>query len=77
MGFMSLSAGHSSLRPPSCPTLSDCIKPTGVQLSILYLGLGFVAIGSGNLRPCNIAFGADQFDTKTAKGKAQLESFCN
>ncbi|XP_039683893.1 protein NRT1/ PTR FAMILY 2.8 [Medicago truncatula] len=77
MGFMSLGAGHSSLRPPSCPTLSDCIKPTGVQLSILYLGLGFFAIGSGCLRPCNIAFGADQFDTKTAKGKAQLESFCN
>lgn len=41
------------------------------------MGLALFAIGSGGLRPCNIAFGADQFDTKTEKGRAQLESFCN
>ncbi|KAJ6303624.1 hypothetical protein OIU77_017492 [Salix suchowensis] len=29
------------------------------------------------VRPCNIAFGADQFDTRTEKGRAQLESFFN
>jgi len=79
MGFMSLGAGVPSLRPPTCSTLSDCIpvKPTASQLAILYAGLGFFAVGSGSLRPCNIAFGADQFDTKTEKGRAQLESFCN
>ncbi|TKY65965.1 NRT1/ PTR FAMILY 2.8 [Spatholobus suberectus] len=77
MGFMSLGAGMPSLRPPSCPSHSDCIQPTGTHLAILYLGLGFFAVGSGGLRPCNIAFGADQFDTKTEEGRAQLESFCN
>lgn len=77
MGFISLGAGVPSLRPPSCPSHSDCINPTGSQLAILYVGLGFFAIGSGGLRPCNIAFGADQFDTTTEKGRAQLECFCN
>ncbi|XP_057436932.1 protein NRT1/ PTR FAMILY 2.8-like [Lotus japonicus] len=77
MGFMALGAGIPSLRPPSCPTHSDCVHPTGMQLGVLYLGLGLFSIGSGGLRPCNIAFGADQFDTKTEKGRAQLESFCN
>ncbi|XP_045797814.1 protein NRT1/ PTR FAMILY 2.8-like [Trifolium pratense] len=77
MAFMSLGSGVPSLRPPTCSTLSDCVKPTDTQLAILYVALGFFAIGSGSLRPCNIAFGADQFDTKTEKGRAQLESFCN
>lgn len=80
MGFMTLGAGVPSLRPPSCPThSSDCTQnqATSTQLAILYLGLGLFAIGSGGLRPCNIAFGADQFDTSTPKGRAQLESFCN
>lgn len=77
MGFMSLGAGVPYLRPPSCPSHSDCIQPTGTHLAILYIGLGLFAVGSGGLRPCNIAFGADQFDTKTEEGRAQLESFCN
>ena len=29
------------------------------------------------LRLCGIAFGADQFDTTTAKGKTQLQRFFN
>ncbi|KAJ6699539.1 hypothetical protein OIU79_012741 [Salix purpurea] len=40
-------------------------------------GLGLIAVGAGGVRPCNIAFGADQFDTRTEKGRAQLESFFN
>lgn len=79
MGFMSLGAGVPSLRPQPCSTLYDCIptKPTSTQLAVLYVGLGFFAIGSSSLRPCNIAFGADQFDITTEKGRSQLESFCN
>ncbi|KAK7339727.1 hypothetical protein VNO77_20408 [Canavalia gladiata] len=77
MGFVSLGAGISSLRPPSCPSHSDCIQANGTQLAILYLGLGLFAVGSGGLRPCNIAFGADQFDIKTEEGRALLDSFFN
>lgn len=72
---MFLGAGMSSLRPPNCPNRSDCIQPTSTHLAIL--GLRLFAVGSGGPRPCNIAFGADQFHTKTEEGKAQLESFCN
>ncbi|KAE9622202.1 hypothetical protein Lal_00032447 [Lupinus albus] len=77
IGFIALGAGVPSLRPPSCSTHSDCIQATSFQLSILYVGLALFAIGSGGLRPCNISFGADQFDIKTEKGREQLESFFN
>ncbi|CAL0304473.1 unnamed protein product [Lupinus luteus] len=82
MGFVALGAGVPSLRPPSCSShsetgYSDCIPATGSQLAILYIGLALFAIGSGGLRPCNISFGADQFDITTEKGRSQLESFFN
>ncbi|XP_054779682.1 protein NRT1/ PTR FAMILY 2.8-like [Prosopis cineraria] len=77
MALVSLGAGLPSLRPPACNVPTDCIQPTGPQLAVLYIGLGLMAAGSGGLRPCNIAFGADQFDVSTEKGRAQLESFCN
>lgn len=76
MGIMTLTASIPELRPPAC-TGAQCPQPEGWQLSILYAGLALLAIGSGGIRPCNIAFGADQFDTSTPKGKAQLESFFN
>ncbi|KAI9079600.1 hypothetical protein K1719_038427 [Acacia pycnantha] len=76
LALVSLGAGIPSLRPPSCTNPTDCIQPTGLQLAVLFIGLGLLAVGSGGLRPCNIAFGADQFDVSTEKGRAQLESFC-
>ncbi|XP_019198093.1 PREDICTED: protein NRT1/ PTR FAMILY 2.8 isoform X1 [Ipomoea nil] len=78
MGTVTLTAGLASLRPPACHDQSEnCKQPHGWQLAILYIGLAFLSLGSGGIRPCNIAFGADQFDTDTPKGRAQLESFIN
>ena len=77
MALLSLGAGIPSLRPPTCTNPTDCTQPTGPQFAVLYIGLGLLAVGSGGLRPCNIAFGADQFDVSTEKGRCQLESFCN
>lgn len=77
MGIITLTAGIEDLRPPPCKPGAECVEPEGWQLAILYSGLALLAIGSGGIRPCNIAFGADQFDTRTPKGKAQLESFFN
>jgi peptide/histidine transporter 3/4 len=77
MVVMSLIAGIPNLRPLHCTGGSNCQKPEFWQLGVLYLGLGLLAIGAGGVRPCNIAFGADQFDTRTEKGRAQLESFFN
>uniref|UniRef100_A0A6N2MRA7 Major facilitator superfamily (MFS) profile domain-containing protein n=1 Tax=Salix viminalis TaxID=40686 RepID=A0A6N2MRA7_SALVM len=77
MVVMSVTAGIPNLRPLGCNGGSNCQKPEYWQLGVLYLGLGLLAIGAGGVRPCNIAFGADQFDTRTEKGRAQLESFFN
>lgn len=77
MGVMTLTAGIAGLRPLNCSGASNCQHPQNWQLGLLFVGLGLLTIGAGGVRPCNIAFGADQFDTRTEKGKAQLESFFN
>lgn len=78
MATMTLTAGLPSLRPSHCDGQSNCHNPAHPwQMAILYISLGFIAIGAGGIRPCNISFGADQFDTATEKGKQQLASFCN
>lgn len=77
MGVITITAAINKLRPATCNEPIGCELPQGGQLSVLFIGLGLIAIGAGGIRPCNIAFGADQFDTRTKKGKAQLESFFN
>ncbi|KAH7529172.1 hypothetical protein FEM48_Zijuj05G0156300 [Ziziphus jujuba var. spinosa] len=78
MGTLTLTAGIHQLRPSSvCTDKSHCPQPKSWQLCFLFTGLGLLSLGAGGIRPCNIAFGADQFDTKTEKGRAQLESFFN
>ncbi|KAK4489837.1 hypothetical protein RD792_000481 [Penstemon davidsonii] len=75
---MTLTACINKLRPPPChDQQSQCIQPHNMQLPFLFTTLGLIALGAGGIRPCNIAFGADQFDTRTKKGRAQLESFFN
>lgn len=77
MGMVTLTAGVDELRPPHCQGNARCEDPQKWQLAYLFAGLGFMAIGSGGIRACNIAFGADQFDTNTEKGRSQLKSFFN
>ncbi|KAL2254023.1 protein NRT1/ PTR FAMILY 2.8 isoform X1 [Sesamum indicum] len=77
MAAMTLTAGLPELRPPACQQEASCIQPHKWQLAFLFISLGLIAMGAGGIRPCNIAFGADQFDTNTKKGRAHLESFFN
>ncbi|XVF08174.1 hypothetical protein REPUB_Repub06bG0203200 [Reevesia pubescens] len=77
MATMTLTAAVPKLRPPRCIDENNCIEPKLWQMGILFAGLALMAIGAGGIRPCNIAFGADQFDATTKKGRAQLESFFN
>ncbi|KAM1681948.1 hypothetical protein ACFX1T_039021 [Malus domestica] len=77
MGAITLTASIDSLRPSTCKEPDHCPQPHTWQLVFLYIALGLLSVGAGFIRPCNIAFGADQFDTRTAKGRAQLESFFN
>ncbi|KAL4398700.1 hypothetical protein AHAS_Ahas01G0318100 [Arachis hypogaea] len=75
--IMTLTAGIHQLRPANCTDRPHCQWPQLWQLGILFFALAMLSVGAGGIRPCNIAFGADQFDTKTEKGRAQLESFFN
>ncbi|KAJ4888041.1 Protein NRT1/ PTR FAMILY 2.8 [Raphanus sativus] len=78
MGIIALTAALPRLRPEACKDPTNCSNPPERwQLAVLFAGLGLVAIGAGGIRPCNIAFGADQFDTSTTKGKSNLETFFN
>lgn len=75
MASITLTAGIHPLRPPTCHGEPQCIQPHPWQLAILFVALGFMGLGAGGIRPCSIAFGADQFDTTTKKGREQLECF--
>ncbi|CAN0903491.1 Protein NRT1/ PTR FAMILY 2.8 [Linum grandiflorum] len=79
IGTMTLIAAIPQLRPPPCPKFStqQCQEAQGWQLAFLFGALALLAIGAGGIRPCNIAFGADQFDTSTPKGRSQLQVFFN
>ncbi|XP_048500253.1 protein NRT1/ PTR FAMILY 2.8 isoform X2 [Beta vulgaris subsp. vulgaris] len=77
MGAMTLGAGVQKLRPLACKAGSNCMAATSWQLAVLFIALLLLAMGAGCIRPCNIAFGADQFDPRTEKGRALLARFYN
>ncbi|KAF5190463.1 NRT1/ PTR FAMILY 2.8 [Thalictrum thalictroides] len=77
MVVLAITAAIPHFRPQPCQNGEQCEQPKPWQFSILVVGLGFLVIGAGGIRPCNIAFGVDQFDTKTEKGKKQVQSFYN
>ena len=67
---LTLSATLPHLRPPQCEGNQVCIEANGRQYAVLYLSLLLAALGSGGIRPCVVAFGADQFiedDPKQSK----------
>jgi peptide/histidine transporter 3/4 len=58
-----VSALLPSLRPPPCkPPATPCQRASRWQLALLYLSLLCTSLGSGGIRPCVVAFGADQFE---------------
>lgn len=81
MATMTLTAWIPQLHPPPCTkqpqSLGQCKKPSQSQLAFLLMGLGFLSIGSGGIRPCSIPFGVDQFDPTTDEGRKGINSFFN
>ncbi|GLT52062.1 hypothetical protein SLA2020_254240 [Shorea laevis] len=61
-----LTAAIPDLHPSHCGAQesSRCKGPTAGQTVFLLTGLGLVAVGASGIRPCNLAFGADQFNPK-------------
>lgn len=65
------------LHPPTCGPKDVCTGPTSFQMSVLLCGFALMVIGAGGIRPCNMAFGADQFNPNTESGKRGINSFVN
>ncbi|KAF1001772.1 hypothetical protein AG4045_015754 [Apium graveolens] len=65
------------LHPPMCGPKEVCTGPTSFQLFVLCCGFALMVIGAGGIRPCNMAFGADQFNPNTESGKRGINSFVN
>jgi peptide/histidine transporter 3/4 len=48
-----------------------------IQRAAVYLGLYLVALGTGGIKPCSSAFGADQFDSADPAERVTKGSFFN
>ncbi|XP_071707289.1 protein NRT1/ PTR FAMILY 3.1-like [Rutidosis leptorrhynchoides] len=79
IGLVSLtfSAVLPKLRPPPCKDGEICKEADTGQVAILYISLMLLALGSGGIRPCVAAFGADQFDETDEKQKSNIWKFFN
>ncbi|KAA8532715.1 hypothetical protein F0562_032748 [Nyssa sinensis] len=74
---LTLSAVLPHLRPPPCKGDEVCQEAKSWQLAILYISLLLTALGSGGIRPCVVAFGADQFDESDPEQKTRTWKFFN
>ncbi|KAI4374549.1 hypothetical protein MLD38_012531 [Melastoma candidum] len=78
MIVLAMTAAVNKMHPPHCVSESgECSGPTFWQMGFLLIGFGFLVVGAGGIRPCNLAFGADQFNPKTESGKRGITSFFN
>ncbi|KAL8097986.1 protein NRT1/ PTR FAMILY 2.11-like [Apium graveolens] len=79
MLVLTLTAAISTLHPPECTTHDDstCSGPTSWQMAVLLSSFGLLIVGASGIRPCNLAFGADQFNPTTESGRNGINSFFN
>lgn len=74
MTMLWLTAVFQELKPPPCAkSSSTCESATSAQLAVLLSSFGLMSIGAGCIRPCSMAFGADQIDNN----ERTLQSFFN
>lgn len=78
--MLTLTAAFPNLHPPACgheDDESNCVGASTWQLVFLFSSFVFLVIGASGIRPCNLAFGADQFNPNTESGKRGINSFFN
>lgn len=78
MILMWLTAMIPKLRPSPCNqmTQTSCTTPTAGQMSMIISSMGLISTGAGGIRPCSLAFGADQLDNRAdPKNERVLESY--
>ncbi|KAA3489278.1 protein NRT1/PTR FAMILY 1.2-like [Gossypium australe] len=64
-------------KPPPCDLMTQtCSSPTSAQMTPLFFSFVLISLGAGGVRPCSLAFGADQLDRRdNPKNVRVLESF--
>ncbi|KAL4560338.1 hypothetical protein LXL04_032488 [Taraxacum kok-saghyz] len=74
-----LTSMFPQLRPSSCSQLDAiCTPATSTQLALLFSSLGLLSIGCGCIRPCSMAFGADQLNNDRTPNKQRvIDSYFN
>ncbi|XP_028774008.1 protein NRT1/ PTR FAMILY 1.1-like [Neltuma alba] len=75
-----LTAIIHNARPPHCNsfTESNCATPSAGQLLFLVSSLLLMAIGAGGIRPCSLAFAADQINNpENPRNERIMKSFFN
>ncbi|GFP80108.1 protein nrt1/ ptr family 2.11 [Phtheirospermum japonicum] len=79
MLLLTMTAAFPNLHPPTCGTQANatCTGPSQWQITFLFASFTFLTIGASGIRPCNLAFGADQFNPNTESGKRGINSFFN
>ncbi|CAH1442165.1 unnamed protein product [Lactuca virosa] len=79
MIFLWLTSMFPQLRPSSCEELNTICNPaTPTQLALLFTSFGLLSIGCGCVRPCSMAFGADQLNNHpTIDNQRLIDSFFN
>ncbi|CAL4922837.1 unnamed protein product [Urochloa decumbens] len=71
MIILTLTAAVPSLHP------HNDAGPSATHMAALLVSFALLAVGAGGIRPCNLAFGADQFDPRTPAGRRGINSFFN
>ncbi|KAH7677232.1 Proton-dependent oligopeptide transporter family protein [Dioscorea alata] len=74
---LTLSAVLPGLHPPRCSGNQTCREASKWQLLFLYGSLLLTSIGSGGIRPCVVAFGADQLSLNDPNPNTKRWSFFN
>lgn len=79
MSSMTTSATLPQFRPPPCSlgTVHLCKEASTWQIMVLYSSLLFAALGAGGIRPCVVAFGAEQFGEANERERGRTWRFFN
>lgn len=72
-----LTAMIPQVKPPPCNQfIHTCKSPTTSQMTLLFSSFALISIGAGGIRPCSLAFGADQLNRRdNPNNERVLESF--
>jgi peptide/histidine transporter 3/4 len=77
MVLLTLTVALPALKPPACPTQTNCRNASAASVKLFFFALYLVAIAIGGIKPCVSTLGADQFDEEDKRERPMKQSFFN